>query len=514
MQKSLVLYARVSSKEQEKEGFSIPAQLKLLHNYATERQYLVAKEFVDVETAKQSGRTGFGEMLAYIRQNPHIKTVLVEKTDRLYRNLKDWVTLDEMNLEIHFAKENVVLSRDSRSSEKFMHGIKVLMAKNYIDNLSEETRKGMLEKAEQGIWPSYAPIGYKNVTADNGKKIIVPDDDAAPLVKQIFDWYATGRYSVKEVAKMSREAGMAYRKSDNPIPMATLHKILRSRIYSGEFEWNGKIYQGNHEPIVSKEQWLCIQDLLDAKLGNRRKKCKHNFPFSGLIQCSQCGFSLVGEIKKGKYVYYRCGGNMKDVCHTAYVRQEVFEEQFAAALNRLHFDEAVLEWMVKALKQSNEDKQHFHEEAIGRLKAEHARLDQRINTMYIDKLDGKISSAFFDAKSQEWRKEQEKLLETIRSHQNANYVYIDEGVKLLELAQSAHSLFIRQTAAEKRRLLDYVVSNSVWDGKSLAIEFKQPFDMIAQSAQVIELANTNKTAKNDNFDNWLRGLDSNQRPIG
>ena len=83
--------------------------------------------------------------------------MLVEKTDRLYRNLKDWVTLDDLDLEIHFVKENVILSHDSRSSEKFIHGIKVLMAKNYIDNLSEETKKGMLEKAEQGIYPTVAP---------------------------------------------------------------------------------------------------------------------------------------------------------------------------------------------------------------------------------------------------------------------------------------------------------------------------------------------------------------------
>jgi hypothetical protein len=81
-------------------------------------------------------------------QRPEASIILVEKTDRLYRNLKDWVTLDELDLEIHFAKENVVLSADSRSSEKFLHGIKVLMAKNYIDNLSEETRKGMTERAE------------------------------------------------------------------------------------------------------------------------------------------------------------------------------------------------------------------------------------------------------------------------------------------------------------------------------------------------------------------------------
>ncbi|MBK9584580.1 MAG: recombinase family protein [Alphaproteobacteria bacterium] len=104
------VYARVSSKEQEKEGFSIPAQLRLLHDYAGQNRLSVAKEFVDIETAKQSGRTGFTEMLAFLKENTAIKTILVEKTDRLYRNIKDWVTLDELGLEIHFAKEGVILS--------------------------------------------------------------------------------------------------------------------------------------------------------------------------------------------------------------------------------------------------------------------------------------------------------------------------------------------------------------------------------------------------------------------
>jgi DNA invertase Pin-like site-specific DNA recombinase len=157
--KQAVTYARVSSKEQEKEGFSIPAQLKLLNEYATANGFAVAAEYVDVETAKQIGRAAFGEMVAYLKAHPSVRVMLVEKTDRLYRNLKDWVTVDDLEVEIHFVKEGVVLSRESRSSEKFMHGIKVLMAKNYIDNLSEEARKGMQEKAEQGIWPTVAPLG-------------------------------------------------------------------------------------------------------------------------------------------------------------------------------------------------------------------------------------------------------------------------------------------------------------------------------------------------------------------
>src|ERR1700739_16093 len=107
-----VLYARVSSKDQEKEGFSIPAQLKLLRGYAAERGLAVLREFDDVETAKRAGRTGFAEMLSFFKKSPTCRILLVEKTDRLYRNLKDWVTLDELNLEIHFVKENVVLSPD------------------------------------------------------------------------------------------------------------------------------------------------------------------------------------------------------------------------------------------------------------------------------------------------------------------------------------------------------------------------------------------------------------------
>lgn len=146
-----ISYARVSSKEQDKEGFSIAAQQKLIRSYARERQFVIAKEFIDVETAKTTGRASFTEMLQYIKKHPAIRTILIEKTDRLYRNLKDWVTLDEFDIEIHLVKEGITLSRDSRSSEKFVHGIKVLMAKNYIDNLSEEARKGQQEKADQGI---------------------------------------------------------------------------------------------------------------------------------------------------------------------------------------------------------------------------------------------------------------------------------------------------------------------------------------------------------------------------
>src|SRR5438067_1941031 len=203
-----VLYARVSSKEQDREGFSIPAQQKLLRNYAVAHDLDLAHEFIDVETAKGVGRPAFIAMISLFKQTPRCRVLLVEKTDRLYRNLKDWVSLDELGLEIHFVKENTIVSAESRSSEKFMHGIKVLMAKNYIDNLAEETRKGMLEKAEQGIWPSFAPLGYRNVIGSDGKKIIDLDPVLAPVVARVFEWYVTGLHSGRDVARLARQDGL------------------------------------------------------------------------------------------------------------------------------------------------------------------------------------------------------------------------------------------------------------------------------------------------------------------
>jgi DNA invertase Pin-like site-specific DNA recombinase len=137
-----VLYVRVSSKEQERDGFSIPAQRKMLKEYAADKRFQIVREFEEVETAKSAGPPAFGEMIAFLQSKPPPCPILLdEKTDRLYRNIKDWVTVADLDIEIHLVKEGVVLSDESRSSEKFMHGIRVLMAKNYIDNLSEKSER-------------------------------------------------------------------------------------------------------------------------------------------------------------------------------------------------------------------------------------------------------------------------------------------------------------------------------------------------------------------------------------
>ena len=119
------------------------------------------------------------------------------QTDRLYRNFPDYSTLTELDVEIHFVKENLILTKESRSGDKYNHGLSVLNAKRYIDNLSEEVKKGVRTKAAQGLWPSYAPMGYLNTLRSDGKRIIVPDPLLGPIVTQLFDWFVKGEFSLK-----------------------------------------------------------------------------------------------------------------------------------------------------------------------------------------------------------------------------------------------------------------------------------------------------------------------------
>ncbi len=141
------------------------------------------------------------------------------------------VTLDELELEIHLIKESEVLSPDSKSHQKLLHGIKVVMAKGFIDNLSEEIKKGMQEKAEQGLYPSFAPLGYVNAIC-NGKKHIQPDPEMAPFVQKLFQLYSTKNFSLLELSLKIHEDGLNSRRNGLAISRGTIAKILNSLWYT------------------------------------------------------------------------------------------------------------------------------------------------------------------------------------------------------------------------------------------------------------------------------------------
>jgi DNA invertase Pin-like site-specific DNA recombinase len=296
-----VIYARVSSKEQQEEGYSLPAQRKLVLEDAKKSGVRVVAEFEDVESAKRPGRGGFEKMLAFLRKNPTVGHIFVEKTDRLYRNTTDRVKIEELGRVVHFVKEGKVLGPESRSSEKFIHDIQVAMAKNYSDNLSEETRKGMLEKASQGLYPSYAPLGYVNDREHGG---MVIDWERGPLIRRLFEEYAGGLFTLKMVRQLSVDIGLRTRKG-RCLTRSSIGVILKNPVYIGDFVWKGVYYKGKHEPLVSIDLFRRVQSIIEDK-SRPLKRQAARFAFRGVVKCGTCGCAITAEIKKDRYVYYRC----------------------------------------------------------------------------------------------------------------------------------------------------------------------------------------------------------------
>ena len=494
-----VIYARVSSKEQEL-GYSIAAQQDLLRHYASERK-LAIEEFCDVETAKTVGRPGFNAMLSHLSKHRDCRVVLVEKTDRLYRNLKDHVTLAEADLEIHFVKENFILTKDSRSSEKFMHGLNVLMAKNYIDNLSEEVKKGVRTKAGQGLWPSYAPLGYLNTIRADGKRIIVPDPVLGPIVTKIFEWFASGEYSLRTLAQKAYGEGFLFRKSRSKIPLTTLQKILRKRIYTGEFNYGGELYQGSHEPLITREVWNRVQAILDGRHATRHRKVRHDFVYSGMVRCGHCGCSMVGEVKKGRYVYYHCTG-YRGKCAEPYTREEILEQKIAGALRALVIPPAVLAWLQSELVVADRTEQATRVQTERRQQMEIERLQARMEVLYDDRLDGRIDASTYDRKAGEIRGQQEQIRQKIWTTETKMLPSASEAVELMMLTSKAADRFVAQSGSKQRKLLHLVLKEASWKGGELRMLLREPFQELALSNSGSDRNCKGLGPRGPDFDNW------------
>jgi DNA invertase Pin-like site-specific DNA recombinase len=480
-----IVYARVSSKEQEQEGYSIPAQCKFLMEYASKNSLQITKEFIDIETAKKAGRANFNAMLAYLKENPEIKHILVEKTDRLLRNIADYATIDKLmtfsDITLHLVKENVILDKNSRSNEKFVFGIKALMAKNYIDNLSEETKKGQKEKAMQGIFPSLAPVGYLNYTDENGRKNIKVDEKTAPFIKRMFELYATGNYSIASLRKQILKEGFVYRNGKN-FHKSTVEKILKNEFYTGIYYWAGEKHtNASHKPIISKDLFIRVQEMLTNP--NKSKSRKHLFSYAGIIKCAKCGCSLSAQIQKEKYIYYHCTGH-KGNCNTPYLSQNIIDREFSKILQNIHLTEKQVSDIYTGLKESLQDKISYHNKAVEHIERQVKVLQNRIDKAYIDKIDGKISEDFWNSQTKKWADEKENLTIKLLAHQKSDTNYLQNADVVLKLANKAYDLFMKQDAEEKRKLVNLLVSNSTFDGKNLHFTYRKEFESIATYKKV------------------------------
>ena len=321
--KRAVSYIRVSTREQaqrggSEEGFSLPAQREANKRKAQSMGALVVKEFADRgESARSANRPELQKMLAYLKEDGGIDYVIVHKLDRLARNRADDVEInrafEEAGVRLVSTSENI----DQTPGGMLLHGIMSSIAEFYSRNLANEVIKGMGEKARNGGTLGKAPLGYLNVRArdENGREVrtVELDQQRAPLLRLAFSEYATGNWTVSQLADHLNTLGLSIpptpRRCAKPITTTRLHKILRHPYYKGTISFQGVEYAGTHEPLVDEETWSHVQAMLDSHRYGERQRI-HNHFLKSTVVCGQCGARLsVQNAKNSKgtiYPYFVC----------------------------------------------------------------------------------------------------------------------------------------------------------------------------------------------------------------
>jgi site-specific DNA recombinase len=475
-QRKALLCARVSSKEQE-QGFSLPAQTKFLRAYGAQIDVTIVKEFSFAESAKEQGRKHFNEVLEYLRTHREVTVALFEKTDRLSRNMKDYVAVEELvealDIEIHLVKEGQILRKTTKSQDRLVQGIFALLARNYIQNMQEEISKGQVAKAEKGQFPGRARYGYMH---DRITRTIVEQPKKGEVVRSMFRLYATGEHSVDSLRKsILTETG-------EKISKANIHRMLKDRFYIGYFVWRGVEYQGKHPHLTDYATFARVQDVVSGRTGNKSKSRKHSFAFTHLVTCSKDGCLLTAELAKGKYTYYRCSFG-KGRHKVPFIPEPMLADLLGQAVMQIRIPAQVAENILAALVA---DQERVATARRGELDSATQRLNEIEGfkrQAYRDRLYGVIDESLWRSINIDWNAEQLRLQTVLQSTSDDALHQIDTVRKTLELAQISQNKWVGLHNSERAKLARIVLSNCSSDGVSLTYDYRKPFDLIVNRAK-------------------------------
>ena len=281
---------------------------------------------------------------------------------------------------------------DNTSQGKFMLSIAFGQSKYYVDNLAENTKRGLRQKVRRGEYPSHAPLGYIN---DLRTKSIVVDKRRSPLVVEAFELYANGDQRLEDIANFFAKNGIKT-SGGKPLTKDQIKHILANPFYYGHFRYVGELYEGKHTPIMSKGLFDKVQSVLEVR--GRPRKTKHNNPkvFCGLLRCGSCGLMITGEVrnktqKNGNthhYIYYHCTKKRKDMkCLEPYIRQEELDNQLSNLLNEYALPKS---WKITLTKMLDTDESQaeqstgvFIADATNRIGTLQSKL-QRLLDSYLD----------------------------------------------------------------------------------------------------------------------------------
>ena len=452
-----ILYARKSTDVEDKQVLSIEAQLAELRKFAEDNQLTVVDTVIEKKSAKTPGRPKFGDMLTRI-QNGEANGVLAWHPDRLARNSVDGgqliYLLDQRKLaDLKFQ----TFWFENTSQGKFMLNIAFGQSKYYVDNLSENTKRGLRQKVRRGEYPSNAPFGYYN---DKRDKTIKIDKTLAPLAVAIFELYAKNESRFQDVSDYLYANGVKT-KGGKPYKPDKVKKILTNPFYYGHFVYGGELHEGKHTPLISKKLFDEVQAVVAARCFRQQDHTREPAPYCGLLKCS-CGMMITAENKtkrqkKGNvhyYVYYRCTRKSKTItCTEQPVRSEPLDEQLSGLLAQFTLPDGWGDWLRQRIDTTERKEQAESDVLLDDLRDKVAHLSGKLQRLLDSFLDELIDRQTYLAKKAEIMSEKKSLEEQMSDIALGQNTWVEPMTKWLDKAVSICSIAHTDDFSAKKTLL-------------------------------------------------------------
>lgn len=450
-----LIYVRVSTARQEAEGYSLEAQLAMCRDYAARAciEVLEADEYVEVESASSTGRPRFAAMLEQLRRRPGL-VVIAQSADRLHRNMEDSLELEAAGAQVHLVHEGGPAPAGAMG--RFTGRLKAALAALYTDRLSEEVRKGMGAKAARGLWPTRAPIGYRNLV-ESGQRVIEPHPELGPLVRQLFVRCAGGE-NLDALAAWAAGVGLRRPGAKAALSRSRIAEILAHRVYHGAVVWGDQVAAGLHQPLVTEAEWQAARDALHGRRrcprGAGRPRRFH--AYGGLLfRCTVCGCSVVGETRTQRhghvYTYYVCSGQ-RGACPRRRLREEVLEAGIQEELRRLQMDDEAMEWWRGVIADLARDDGAARREERARVRREIEVLEGRLDRSLAAYTDGLVDAGTHRRMAEGWWADKARAQGRLGDLDRVERVDVDLAMGILEVAQGS-SRVLPDLAPEARREL-------------------------------------------------------------
>ncbi len=495
--RQFVALARVSSREQEREGFSLDIQVDALKRFADSQGGLIIRLFKIAETAsKTDERKTFKELVAYIKKNClELDGLLVYKVDRAARNLFDFVEIERLESEYDVPFICVSQPTENNPAGRMMRRTLANMASFYTEQQSVDVREGLARRVKEGWFVGHAPYGYKNVRRE-GRSIVIVDEEAAANLKRIFQLYAYENQTVDGIIQKLAEEARVFRPSTPRFPRASVYNFLRDRAYIGELEYKGNWYPGKHKPIIDRVTWDRVQVLM----GDQNYH-SHQLTYGGeFMRCGHCGKPVTGECKTKQtkagpkdYIYYRCARYTAKGHPRVRVPEQKLDEQMLEIFDSIRIeDESVRDWFRAVLASQTKDDQAESKAKRAELQRQETLLVEQQDRLLNLRLGGEIEQDSFAKKSTELRDRLARIKLQLEAVDRTHDENADLASQVFELSQTLRSKWLTADYGIKRRILEIVCLNCELVDASLYVTMRKPFDTL----QVIEIIEESRVGSN------------------